>query len=102
MLTSRLSELYDECECDESLKLMHKVQKNFKKAIEKIEGRDNTNSKELKLKFFLCVLEKLINEEHYTNGANYLLSLFLEENFLKAVSAICLEVIFKKKLKFQR
>lgn len=95
MLTSRLNELYIMCECDPSLKLLHQVQQEFCKGIEELEGKESQNlqsSKQLNLKFFLCVLEKLMDEEYNTNGVTYLISLIMEKKFLKAVSALCLEV----------
>ena len=49
---------------------------------------------ELKIKFFLCVLEKMLNQDHDQNGSTYLYSLLVNETFLRAVFGLCLEVKF--------
>ena len=48
---------------------------------------------DINLKFFLCVLEKLLDQECNNNGGTFLISLLMDEKFLRAVSGLCLEVL---------
>jgi len=48
---------------------------------------------ELKIKFFLCVLDCLLGEDYHQNGDIFLNKLLTNYSFLVAVSGLCLEVI---------
>lgn len=52
------------------------------------------SKRELVVKFFLCVLERLLDEECERNGPGHLISLLIDSSFLRAVVGLSLEVNF--------
>jgi hypothetical protein len=54
--------------------------------------------KDLVVKFFLCILERLLDEECERNGPGNLINLLIDSNFLRAVVGLSLEVKFKSSL----
>jgi len=45
----------------------------------------------INLRFFLCLLDKLLNDEVNMNGMKFLESLLVLESFMNAIVALCTE-----------
>lgn len=52
------------------------------------------------MKFFLCVLERLLDAECSQNGPTYLINLLIDDKFLRAVAGLCLEVSDSQSFQF--
>jgi hypothetical protein len=101
MVTEKLKEIFEQVVSPEALKLMSYIQTVLMEKLNTAKQPDsstmaqeslNKSKADINLRFFLCTLEKLLNDEFNVHGMRFLENLLTLESFVNAVVALCAEL----------